>query len=214
MKIVIIGATGKTGTELTTQALAAGHTVVAYVRRPEAIAPTPGITVVGGQLDDSNRLEAALEGCDAVIVTLGPKISDRNKPLLSFAIPAVITAAQQAGVKRIVVLSALGVGATMANTRYPYRLGAKTFLKGNFADHHAGESHLNDSELDWTTIHPGPLFNAEQTPQPTIVDAATGKKMPGSPRTMRADVAATILGMLDEPTTYGKQMLVTSATVR
>ncbi|WP_436701936.1 NAD(P)-dependent oxidoreductase [Nocardioides sp. BYT-33-1] len=210
MRIALLGATGKTGSEVLNQALAAGHSVVAYARRPDAVTRAPGVSVVSGQLDDVDSLITALEGCDAVVVTLGPKVRDRNKPLLAFAIPAVIQAARNAGVKRIVVLSALGVGATIANTRYPYRFGASTFLKGNFVDHDAGESLLTDSGLDWTTVHPGPLFNGARTPNPTIVDAASGTKMPGSPRTMRADVAAAILDMLENPDTYGKQMLLTS----
>lgn len=210
MRIAVLGATGKTGNEVLTQALAAGHSVVAYVRRPDAVTPTAGLTVVGGQLDDVDAMTAAIDGCDVIVVTLGPKVQDRNQPLLSLAVPATIEAATKAGVKRIVVLSALGVGATYANTRYPYRLGARTFLKGNFIDHDTGESKLVDSGLHWTTVHPGPLFNGAPTPHPTVLDAATGIKMSGTPRTMRADVAAAIIGMLDDPTTYGKQILITS----
>lgn len=211
MRIAVIGATGRTGRQLVTQALADGHEVVAYVRRPEAMTPAPGLTVVAGQLDNVDTLAGALTGCDAVTVTLGNPIRRPNAPLLKLAIPTVIAAAQRAGVLRIVVLSALGVGATYANTRNPYRFGCRTFLAGNFKDHHEGESHLNNSGLDWTTIHPGPLFDGTRTPHPALIDAATGQRMPGSPRTMRADVAAVMLRMLDDPLTIGKQMLLTSA---
>ncbi|WP_432192549.1 NAD(P)-dependent oxidoreductase [Streptomyces sp. bgisy027] len=210
MRIAVVGATGRTGKELVSQALADGHEVVAYVRRPEAVAPTPGLTVVGGQLDDEVALTDALGGCAAVAVALGNPVTKASAPLMQIAMPTVIAAAKGAGVRRVVVLSALGVGATLANARYPYRFGCRTFLAGAFRDHHAGESLLESSGLDWTTIHPGPLFDGARTPHPTIVDAAGGHQMPRAPRTMRADVAAAMLGMLTDPTTVGKQMLITS----
>ncbi|NHI16083.1 NAD(P)-dependent oxidoreductase [Microbacterium excoecariae] len=211
MRIAVLGATGRTGGEVVRQALAAGHDLVAYVRRPEAMQPATGLTVVGGQLDDSAALERALSGCDAAVVALGPKVTQANAPIMQVAVPAVIQAARATGLRRVVVLSALGVGNTFDNTRYPYRFGCRTFLAGNFRDHVAGESQLTDSGLIWTTFHPGPLGDGPQTPHPTIVDAATGYRMPGAPRTQRADVAAAILASIDDASTYGKEMLITSA---
>lgn len=211
MRIALLGATGRTGTEIIEQALTAGHEVVAYVRRPEALQSRPGLSVVGGQLDDREALKVALAGCDAVAVALGPKISRPGEPIMATAIPSVIAAAKANEVKRVVVLSALGVGDTFANTRYPYRFGCRTFLAANFRDHVAGESQLAGSGLDWTTVHPGPLSDAPRTPRPLIVDAATGRKMPRAPRTRRSDVAQAMLAMLEDPGTFGKQMLITSA---
>lgn len=211
MKIALLGATGRTGTEFMEQALAAGHQIVAYVRRPEALAARPGLSVIGGQLDDREALNGALSGCDAVAVTLGSKISHPGEPIMATAIPSVIAAAKANGVKRVMVLSALGVGDTFANTRYPYRFGCRTFLAANFRDHVAGESQLLGSGLDWTTVHPGPLSDAPRTANPLIVDAKSGTKMPRAPRTHRSDVAAAMLAMIDDCGTIGKQMLITSA---
>ncbi|UOQ56367.1 SDR family oxidoreductase [Leucobacter allii] len=211
MKIALLGATGRTGTELMSQALDAGHEVVAYVRRPDALTSREGLSIVGGQLDDREALTRALDGCDAVAVALGPKISQHNAPIMATAVPPVIAAAKANGVKRVVVLSALGVGDTFANTRYPYRFGCRTFLAANFRDHVAGESQLAGSGLDWTTVHPGPLSDAPRTARPLIVDAKSGTKMPRAPRTRRSDVAAAMLAMIEDPATIGKQMLLTSA---
>src|SRR5438045_1553644 len=108
MRIAVMGATGRTGRELVTQALADGHEVVAYVRRPEAMTPMPGLTVVGGQLDDEAALADALGGCDAVTVALGNPITRASAPLMQIAMPTVIAAAKRTGVQRVVVLSALG----------------------------------------------------------------------------------------------------------
>ncbi len=210
MKIAVVGATSQTGSELVSQALAAGHEVVAYVRRPEAVSPAPGLSIVGGQLDEVEKLSKAFAGCDAIALILGWKIGQPFTPLYSIAVPAIIAAANKVVVKRVIVLSALGVGDTFSNTRYPYRFGCSTFLRKHFEDHQAGESQLTGSGLNWTTIHPGPLFNGQRTASPTIMYAAPGLKMPGAPRTQRADVAAAMLKMIDDPASFGKQMLISS----
>lgn len=211
MKILIIGATGRTGAAVLSQAVASGYEVVAYVRHPDALQSSKQVTVIGGQLTDTPSLDRAARGCDAIIVTLGPKVSERNSKLMAIAIPAVIEAAHAANVQRVIVLSALGAGGTIANTRYPYKFGASTFLKGNFEDHDAGESLLRTSGLNWTTVHPGPLMNAPQTAAPLVRDAATKIKLPGSPRTNRADVAAVMLRIVGDKRTFGKQLVMTSA---
>lgn len=47
MKILVIGATGRTGKEIVDQALAKGYEVIAYVRRPEAVPKRKNLHVVG-----------------------------------------------------------------------------------------------------------------------------------------------------------------------
>lgn len=211
MRIALLGATGRTGRQFVQQALAAGHQIVAYARRPQALDQRPGLRVVGGQLDDTATLTAAVAGCDAIVVALGSKLLKGSTRIMEMAVPQVIAAARGNGITRVVVLSALGVGATLVNTRHPYRLGCRTIVAAIFRDHHAGESQLVDSGLVWTTVHPGPLLNGPRTPHPLFVDAASGDQIPGIPRTTRADVAAVMLAALDDPTTYDRQMLVTSA---
>lgn len=171
------GATGRTGRELVTQALAAGHKVVAYVRKPDAVTPASGLTVMSGQLDDQASMAEALSGCDAVAVTLGNPISKPGAPLMRIAVPTVIAAARQAGVSRVIVLSALGVGSTLANTRLPYGFGCRTFLASNFRDHLAGESLLDDSGLDWTTIHPSGA-TVRRAPHAEPHDRGRGERPP------------------------------------
>ena len=210
MKLCIFGATGRTGEELILQSLEKKYSVIAYVRHPDKLTHRDQITVVTGELNDIDKMTSAMKGCDAVLVALGNPVSNSSGKLFALAIPNIIEAMDKAGVKRLISLSALGVGATYENTRYPYRMGAKGFLKGNFADHEAGEKQLPSSDLDWTTIHPGPLFNGERSEVPLVRDAASGYKMPGAPRTNRADVAKVMLQIIDDPQTYMKQLIMCS----
>lgn len=58
MKLVVLGATGRTGLEIVKQALGQGHEVTAYVRNPAKLTLShPKLRVVQGELDDPARLE-------------------------------------------------------------------------------------------------------------------------------------------------------------
>src|SRR4030088_2963552 len=101
MKLLILGATGRTGRLVVEQALAAGHTVTALVRSPEKLSSgNSNLRVVAGEATDTSALSRALEGADAVISTLGGRgsvIADSTK--------AIVAAAHHAGVSRVIVLS-------------------------------------------------------------------------------------------------------------
>src|SRR6476660_9943863 len=66
MKLTILGATGATGTTLTSQALAAGHEVTAVVRDPARLA-------VPADVMDPAAIAPAIDGADAVLSAVGPR---------------------------------------------------------------------------------------------------------------------------------------------
>ena len=78
MKIVVIGATGNVGSRTLDTALAAGHEVVAYVRRPEAVTSQKGLTVAQGEAADVAALAAAAKDADAVIVLITGSTKDAH----------------------------------------------------------------------------------------------------------------------------------------
>ncbi|MFC5700148.1 NAD(P)-dependent oxidoreductase [Cohnella faecalis] len=114
MKIVVIGASGGTGRRVVSNALDLGHNVVAYVRQPDALQPKSGLDIVGGQLHEITKLQKAIEGADAVLCCLGPKVSLKGflfpQSLMQTNIPYIIQAMKQAKVERLVLLSAYGIG--------------------------------------------------------------------------------------------------------
>lgn len=210
MRVLILGATGRTGQELVKQSLEKGYEVVAYARRPEAIQPQPNLSVAAGTLENVERLAQTMHGVDAVLMALGSSRSKGRPKLFQWVVPNVIAAMKAAGARRVVCLSALGVGDTLKNARHPYKLMALTVLKDIFEDHDVGEAQFQDSGLDWTTVHPGFFFPGPRTERPLVRDAATGYQLPGLARTTRADVAQIMLRILTDPSTYGKKLIMAS----
>src|SRR5216684_3385699 len=108
MKLLVLGATGGTGLEIVRQAIEHGHSVTAFVRRPERLKPfRDRITVKEGNLLDSAELAPVIKGHDAVLSGFGPRlpVSKADANLLRQFGGALTSAMPQAGVKRVVVES-------------------------------------------------------------------------------------------------------------
>ena len=123
MNLLILGATGATGKQVVLQALAAGHHLRALVRAPSKITTTDArLEVVKGDVTSSTDLEPALKGREAVISVLGPRIN--ADPVCPSVAKPLVAAMSNAGVKRLVWLSAGGVGDSAATlTRAAFVFG-------------------------------------------------------------------------------------------
>src|SRR2546429_17705 len=108
MRIAVIGATGGIGTEVTRQALAAGHEVVAPVRRPDRMTVSgTGLSVERADVLDTDQLLPLLKETDAVVSALGQRPGDRAG-IVAGGARAVVPAMRAAGVSRLLVVSAEG----------------------------------------------------------------------------------------------------------
>ena len=120
MKIVVFGATGKTGRLVVEKALADGHEVTAFARDPAKLATThPALRTLQGAADQPDKIAEAVEGTDAVISAMG---SGRGT-LTTFA-RHLVPAMHQAGVRRVVSL----IGAGVATPGDPRSLGRSVML--------------------------------------------------------------------------------------
>ena len=193
MKLFVLGATGATGTLFVADALAGGHQVTAYVRDPARVTiRDPNLTVVAGHADDSGALAAALPGHDAVISMLGNGYGRTGKTLINDSTRALIRAAGQSGVTRVVIMSAFGVGDSLPKGSMMGRFFYKRVIPGVLADKARGEAQLKSSGLDWTLAYPVTLNNKPATGF-TATPLDSTPKLSGMPGISRADVAAFLL---------------------
>ena len=182
MNLVVLGATGRTGSLVVEQALAAGHTVTALVRSPQKVtAANPNLRVIAGEATDTSAVARALEGADAIISTLGGGGS-----VVADSTAAIVAAARQTGVRRVVVLSSWLVERDRmdAVTRLLTGLG----MAGMIKDKSVGEQLLRQSDLDWTIVYASPLSDGPATGSATVLPEQANRSM--SQRISRADVAA------------------------
>ena len=206
-RVLVLGATGGTGRHVVEQAAAMELAVTALVRIPGKLTVTgPALRVVVGDIrSDSPAVRSAFAGQDAVISALGVGQSFASHGLMAAAVPLIVAAMREHGVRRLVVMSAFGVGPTWQDTPLLPRLFGKTLLRDIYADKAAGEAVIKASGLDWTIVYPAGLTNGPATGRVRIGERL---KLSGFPRVSRANVAAVLLRQLDDRTFVGKGILV------
>ncbi|WP_198598317.1 NAD(P)-dependent oxidoreductase [Mangrovicella endophytica] len=93
MKVAVLGASGRAGSEIVKELSSRGHEVIAIARKPDAIPDAPHVTKVAGDASDPAALAELIRGVPAVISAL------------HFDIPAetLLVALRQAGVSRLLV---------------------------------------------------------------------------------------------------------------
>ena len=168
MRVVVIGASGRSGRRAVAHALAAGHEVVSVVRTP---ASAPESTAVAqADAHDADALAAAMAGADAVISTLGHVAKDADPTLLHDGISAIVEAMQRTGVRRIIAISAGApyVAGDDPLARFIAKPILRLVLRANNQDTMAMDAVLAASGLDWTSIRPGRLIPGTGRPEPRI----------------------------------------------
>ncbi|KND43030.1 NAD(P)-dependent oxidoreductase [Streptomyces stelliscabiei] len=188
MKLLILGATGPTGRHVVDLALRAGDSVTAFVRNPAALGDLAAkVTVATGDATSHRDLLAASAGHDAIVSALGRSTSIRADELFTRSSSAVIGAAEEAGVSRLVWLSSFGVGRTFDSASTAQKAIYRTLLRSIYADKAIADERIRSSGLDWTVVYPTRLTNG---PANGVYSAADRLPMKGNPTISRADVAA------------------------
>lgn len=201
----MVGGSRGTGAQVVRLAMAAGHEVTSVSR--SGTSPHPGVVRdVTGDALDADVMRTAVAGADAVVVTVGgAKGSDRHRAEVT---KSIIQAMRLAGVRRLIVQSSLGVGDSLELMPAPARVFARTVLASALADHAEQEAAVAASGLDWTVVRPGGLSDGPATGAYVAQETTEGRPMKG--RISRADVAAHIVRILDDPATFGRALAMGS----
>jgi uncharacterized protein YbjT (DUF2867 family) len=170
MKVLLLGATGRTGKLILEELLQRGNTVHILVRDEIKVkATSAALTVFEGSTLDEGTLNAAMQGCEAIVSALN--ISRSNdfpwsalrtpKNFISATIKKVISAAEQHHIKRVIVISAWGVNETRYDIPRWFRWAIDhSNIKYAYQDHEQQEHLLKKSDLNWTAIRPAGLINS------------------------------------------------------
>ncbi len=109
MRVIVFGASGKTGVHVVEQALAAGHDVTAFVRTPSKLTiQNPHLTVFQGDVMNAEQVDKAIAGQEAVISALGPS-RPPTPDMMKTAAANITSAMQRHGVRRLISTTGAGV---------------------------------------------------------------------------------------------------------
>lgn len=202
MKVLVFGAAGATGRLTVNEARGAGHEVTAFVRGAD---PVEGARTIRGDATDAAAVGEAVAGQDAVVCTLGLRNSLRSGGLIERSLSAIVPAMERAGARRLVLMSALGVGRTREQAPWLPRVMYRLLLTDIFADKAAGERIVEASGLDWTIVYPPLLTDA---PAAASCRAGETLELSGMPKVSRADVARFMVAALGSAQWSRKRVIV------
>lgn len=200
-KVAIVGAHGQIGKLIIKHLRAQGLEAIGIVRKPEQLSQMEalGADPVLVDIENASAQELAnrLKGADAVVFAAGAGggggSTAERKHTVDYAGSVLLAqAAQLAGIRRYVQISAIGVDD-------PLKPDTDPVWKAYVEAKRDADIELRKSGLDWTIIRPGPLTD----------DAATGlvtlNEHAGRGEVTREDVALVVVAVLQTPSSTGKQ---------
>jgi putative NADH-flavin reductase len=206
LKIAVFGATGRIGSEIVKQALERGHLVTAFVRNPDKMMlQNERLTIIKGAIHNVTDVEQGVLGQDAVICALGAR--DLKSAMIRIeGTINIIEAMKRDNVKRLFVISAMGVGESWNTLSLVNKAFLAVLLKSTRKDHEAQEVAVKSSGLDWTIIRPSGLTNSPRTGNYRVGENIRAKTYQIS----RGDVADLILNDLEKRSWVCKAVTITN----
>jgi len=209
MHLTVFGANGSTGRLVVQQGLALGHTVRAVTRHPDAFpAFGPGLEVMGADVFDTDAVDRAVVGSDAVISSLGVPYSRRPIQVYSQGTGQIVAAMYHQSVRRLLCVSSTStfpVHDPQAGwlNHAGVMLVSKTIGRTTYEDMRLMETRVRGSGLDWTIIRPSGLFTGSVITAYQVAENALSGRF-----TARADLAASLLSGVQDNRWVGKVMVV------
>ena len=170
MRVLIVGATGFLGQEITRQALAESHHVTAFVRDPARMPITHShLRLVRGDILQLGDIDPAMTGQSAVVCSLGTPSARAPSTLLSEGTGNLIRAMRRHNARRLICVTGWGTGDT------------------------AQEELVRKCDRDWMVVRPARLTDNPARGRYGVLLGLAGAK---AESISRADVAAFIAAQL------------------
>ena len=214
MKVLILGASGGVGAHLMEFAAAAGHTVTAVSRGP--IEVPAGVRLIVDDVAREGALDEAVRGQDAVLSSLGIRRTRPANPWSPLASPPdfssrtarlLVEAMRRHGVRRVIAVSASGVGDSALGLNWMMRLLVRWSNVGvAYRDLERMEAVYAGSGLEWCCVRPTGLKDG-----PATRKVAVSGSFPFNAWISRADVAAWMVDRLADDLSDRRTPTITEA---
>lgn len=203
-RVLIIGASKGIGLETTRQALEGGHQVRALARSAAAIGlSNPRLEKFRGDALVKKDIDAALDGVEVVIQTLGVTLGDLFRPvsLFSKATRILVSAMEAQGPRRLICVTGFGAGDSRESISCLQRVPFRLVFGRAYDDKSVQERLIMSSSLDWTIARPGVLTGGMRTGRYKILDKPSQWR---NGMISRSDVAEFLVRQIDDRTFVGK----------
>jgi putative NADH-flavin reductase len=174
MKIVVFGASGGCGRLFVERAAEAGHEVTAVVRESTPYDAPSGVRVLRDDVLADGAIDRAIEAQDLVVSSLGVKRIVPANPWSKLASPPDLTerfatklvgAMKRRGMKRVIAVSAAGVGDSAADLNWVMKFFISSSTVGlGYRDLEKMERIYRDSDLEWILVRPVTLTDGVEKP--------------------------------------------------
>lgn len=206
MRVVIAGGHGQIALLLEERLNRRGDQPVGLVRNPDHVADLEqrGADAVVLDLEKAtvDEVAAVVEGADAVVFAAGggPGSGAARKETVDKGAAILLAdAAEQAGVRRYLMVSSMGTDKADPDSDDVFQV----YLRAK----KAADDDLRARDLDWTIIQPGRLTDEAATGKVSLDPDAQPREIP------RADVAHALVAALDSPATIRKQFTLLTGPV-
>ena len=203
--ILVIGARGGIGREVTSAALNSGHSVRAFSRSADkGISETDQLEPWPGDATKESDVDAALQGIEVVVQTLGVAATELFKPvsLFSKSTRILVDVMQRHNVKRLIAVTGYGAGDSRDTISLLQALPFRALLGRAYDDKDVQEHLIKKSDLDWTIVRPGILTNAPHSGRYRVLYEPSQWR---NGVVGRADVADFIVRAIDDREMVGKE---------
>jgi uncharacterized protein YbjT (DUF2867 family) len=203
MRVVVAGGHGQIAMQLERLLAQRGDEVVGIVRNADHVRDLQQAGAQASVLDlEKTSVEdvvGVIDGADVAVFAAGAgpgSGAERKHTVDRDAAVLLSDAALAAGVRRYVMVSAIRVDAADPESDDVFQV----YLRAKAA----ADAYVRDQDLDWTIVRPGRLTDEPGTGLVQLGPEVEYGEVP------RADVAAVLLGVLDDPATAGKQFNLVS----
>ena len=207
MRVVIFGATGRTGRPLVRQALERGYEVTAFARDPRKLDMSDAnLTLIRSDVLDGSAVERAVGGQDAVVSVIG-HVKDAPEDVQTRGTENIVAAMKKHGVGRLVSLTGAGVRAEgdepkLVDRVFAFLLG--TLQRAMLEDAVAHVRVIRESGLEWVVVRGPRLTEGGRTGVYRV--GLVGKN--SGTRISRADLAEFMLDQLTTDAHLGRMPVV------
>ncbi len=148
LDILVVGGSKGIGLETVKMALQRGHNVTAMARRPERMSEShERLVKLKGDILDPGSVSKAVEGKDAVIISIGASPTRKPVTLFSKGTANVLAAMQAKEVTRLIAVTGIGAGDSRNHGGFFYdNILQPLLLDTIYRDKDVAEQLINDSQ--------------------------------------------------------------------